>query len=162
MMIIEELKINLPDSAATMRAGETIAPTLSGGMVLTLSGDLGAGKTTLARGILRGLGWKGTVKSPSYALLEHYMISSLYLYHFDFYRFDDPSEWEETGFSEYFRPDSICIVEWPERVAGLLTQVDLSLRLAPSGDGRELTANAPAAEGSACLTALAATFNQRP
>lgn len=155
------ITLELADAVATERAGRALATALHGGMLVELHGDLGAGKTTLARGVLRGMGHEGAVKSPTYAVVEHYEFSSLYLYHFDFYRFDDPSEWEETGFSEYFRPDSVCLVEWPERVAGLLTQVDLSLRLAQSGDGRELTATA-AEKGSACLAALAATFNQRP
>ncbi len=86
-------------------------------MIVTLSGELGAGKTTLVRGMLRGLGWMGPVKSPSYALVEHYLFSSLYFYHFDFYRFDDLDEWNTTGFAEYFRPDSVAVIEWPERCA---------------------------------------------
>ena len=158
MTIIEELKIDLPDAAATLRAGACIAPSLRGGMVVTLSGDLGAGKTTLFRGALRALGWEGPVKSPTYALLEHYMISSLYFYHFDFYRFDDPAEWENAGFAEYFRPDSVCLIEWPERAAEFVTRIDLRLRLTMAGDGRTLNASAPTAEGRACLAALAATL----
>jgi tRNA threonylcarbamoyladenosine biosynthesis protein TsaE len=82
----------LPDADATERAGRALARGLEGGMVVTLSGELGAGKTTLARGVLRGLGWQGPVKSPSYTLVEYYPLSSLYLYHFDFYRFADPQE----------------------------------------------------------------------
>lgn len=157
MTIIEEMKIDLPDAAATLRAGARIAPGLKGGMVVTLSGDLGAGKTTLIRGALRALGWEGPVKSPTYALLEHYTISRLYFYHFDFYRFDDPAEWENAGFAEYFRPDSVCLIEWPERAAEFITQVDLRLRLTMAEDGRTLSASAPTAEGRACLVALAAT-----
>ena len=85
-------------------------------MVVTLSGDLGAGKTTLVRGCLRELGWQGPVKSPTYTLVEHYPFSSLYFYHFDFYRFADPSEWDTAGLADCFRDDSVCVVEWPERV----------------------------------------------
>src|ERR1700675_444886 len=103
----------LGDPAATERAGARLARGLRGGMIVTLSGELGAGKTTLVRGILRGIGWTGPVKSPSYALVEHYLFSSLYFYHFDFYRFDDPDEWNTTGFAEYFRPDAIAVIEWP-------------------------------------------------
>ncbi len=128
---------------------------LRGGMIVTLSGELGAGKTTLVRGMLRGLGWNGAVKSPSYALLEHYQISSLYFYHFDFYRFEDPSEWETAGFSDYFRPDAVCVIEWPERIAARLPAVDLSLRLDSAEPGRELRVRASTLAGSACLEAFA-------
>lgn len=148
----------LPDAAATERAGAAIAPCLRGGMLVTLSGDLGAGKTTLVRGALRALGWQGSVKSPTYALLEHYEFSSLYLYHIDFYRFDDPSEWEDSGLSECFGPAAATLVEWPERVAGLLPPADLALRLELRGNGRSLAAAASTPEGERCLAALTAAL----
>ena len=109
-------------------------------MVVTLHGDLGTGKTTLVRGVLRALGWTGAVKSPTYTLVEYYPISSLYLYHFDFYRFADPSEWETAGLADYFRSDSACLVEWPERVAGLLPEPDVDIVLShpAAGDGRDI------------------------
>lgn len=133
-------------------------------MVVTLSGPLGAGKTTLARGVLRGLGWTGPVKSPSYTLVEHYPLSSIYLYHFDFYRFDDAAEWDDSGVEEGFRPDTVCLVEWPERVANRLPEPDLALALALSkrdatGMGRRLTARATTPAGERCLTALADTMS---
>ena len=93
-------RIHLPDAAATERAGAALAGALAGGMVIALHGDLGAGKTTLVRGALRALGWTGTVKSPTYTLVEYYAVSRLYLYHFDFYRFADPSEWETAGLAD--------------------------------------------------------------
>ena len=128
-------------------------------MVVTLSGDLGAGKTTLARGVLRGLGWTGPVKSPSYALVEHYPLPNLYLYHFDFFRFDDAAEWDDAGVAEAFRPDSVCLVEWPERVASRLPDVDvaITLRVPEEGiAGRQMHAVATTAAGQRCLSALAA------
>jgi tRNA threonylcarbamoyladenosine biosynthesis protein TsaE len=127
-------------------------------MVVTLSGDLGAGKTTLARGCLRGLGWPGPVKSPSYTLVEHYPLSSLYFYHFDFYRFTDPSEWETAGLADCFRSDAVCMIEWPERVAGLLPPPDLALTLTypadPAKPGRQLALVARTEDGERCLAAM--------
>jgi tRNA threonylcarbamoyladenosine biosynthesis protein TsaE len=152
--------IELPDAAATAAAGERAAPELAGGMVLTLSGDLGAGKTTLVRGMLRGLGWTRAVKSPTYTLVEHYPFSNLYFYHFDFYRFAEPSEWETAGLSECFDARSVCVVEWPERVRGMLPVADLALTLTLlplSGsrqDGRLLAGVAQTEAGKRCLQAI--------
>ena len=146
----------LPDAEATARAGARLAPGLEGGMLVTLSGELGAGKTTLVRGVLRRLGWAGPVKSPTYALLEHYLFSSLYFYHFDLYRFKDPEEWNRAGFSEYLRPNAVCVLEWPERAAGALPRGDLELRFEYADGGRSLSLSATSASGSACLAALAA------
>src|SRR3970040_2186138 len=106
------LDISLPDAAATEALGAALAAGVAPGRVLHLRGELGTGKTTLVRGLLRALGHRGRVKSPSYSLLEPYTLSSLNLYHFDFYRFKDRSEWLSSGFREYFNPDSVCIVEW--------------------------------------------------
>jgi tRNA threonylcarbamoyladenosine biosynthesis protein TsaE len=151
----------LADAAATERAGRAIAPALHGGMLVALHGELGAGKTTLARGVLRGLGHAGPVKSPTYGLVEHYQFSSLYLYHFDFYRFADPVEWETAGFSEYFRNDSVCLCEWPEKVAALLPAADVSLTLSAHADGsagRRLVAYANTSAGRRAVDALHAAL----
>jgi tRNA threonylcarbamoyladenosine biosynthesis protein TsaE len=145
----------LSDADATMRSGAALAPALTGGMIVTLSGELGAGKTTLVRGLLQGFGWTGPVKSPSYALVEHYPISSIYFYHFDFYRFDKPAEWEDSGFAEYFRPDALCVIEWPERVHGMLPPADVALSLRYQGAGRELLLASGTPAGNACLAAFA-------
>src|SRR5262249_28294648 len=96
--IIEQREVRLSDAAGTLKLGAHIAQRLRPGIVITLSGELGAGKTTLVRGMLRGFGWTAPVKSPSYALVEHYLVSRLYLYHFDFYRVQDDEEWHNTGF----------------------------------------------------------------
>jgi tRNA threonylcarbamoyladenosine biosynthesis protein TsaE len=125
--------------------------------VVTLHGDLGTGKTTLVRGALRKLGWAGAVKSPTYTLVEHYAFSSLYFYHFDFYRFADPNEWETAGLAEYFRDDAVCLVEWPERVAELLPLADLEVTLThPGGDatGRELELTDHTEAGKRCRAAI--------
>ena len=134
-------------------------------MVVTLAGDLGAGKTTFARGVLRGLGWTGPVKSPTFALVEHYPLSNLYLYHFDFYRFEDASEWDDAGIADCFRDDSSCLVEWPERVAGRLPSADVAITLvlpAPGLPGRRLEAVATTEAGERCLTAIARGMDGTP
>jgi tRNA threonylcarbamoyladenosine biosynthesis protein TsaE len=153
------LTLNLPDAAATARAGAALAPTLVGGMVVALRGDLGAGKTTFVRGVLRALGVQGPIKSPSYGLVEHYPLSSIYFYHIDFYRFADPAEWETSGLADCFRDDAVCLVEWPERVTGLLPRPDVALHLAfAQREGRVLTADAHSERGERCVSALAAVM----
>ena len=149
------LILSLPDAAATEAAGRALAPTLLPGMVVTLSGDLGAGKTTLVRGVLRGLDISGPVKSPTYTLVEPYTVSSLYLYHFDFYRLREPAEWEAAGFREYFRNDAICVIEWPERAGDLLPAADLQIVLEVIDAGRRCTVSARSARAESCLAALA-------
>jgi len=126
-------------------------------MVVTLQGELGTGKTTFVRGSLRARGIRGAVKSPTYTLVEHYPISSLYFFHFDFYRFTNPNEWDSAGMSDYFRDDAVCLVEWPERVGDRLPKPDLALSLsyADEDEGRDVVAVAHTADGERCLTALA-------
>jgi len=145
--------LHLPDEAGTLSLGNAIAGLLEPGMVIHLRGDLGAGKTTLARGILRGLGYEGRVKSPTFTLLEPYKFSRLYLYHFDFYRFLDPQELEESGFREYFNPESVCLVEWPEKAPGLpAADLEIELRVADAGRTAELSAHTEV--GSRCFDQL--------
>ena len=150
--------MRLPDEAATDALGRELAPLLAPGMVVWLNGDLGAGKTTLARALLRGLGHTGPVKSPTYALVEVYVVSSLYLYHFDFYRFSEPGEFEDAGLGEYFRNDAVCVVEWPEKAAGHVPPADLELafRFAENSSvtGRELDLVAHSEAGQKCLKVL--------
>jgi tRNA threonylcarbamoyladenosine biosynthesis protein TsaE len=157
------LRLHLPDAAATERFGARLAPALDGGMVVTLRGELGSGKTTLVRGLLRARGVAGPVKSPTYTLVEHYPVSSLYFYHFDFYRFMNPHEWDSSGMSDYFRGDAVCIVEWPERVAGLLPEpdIELSLSYAVHDRGRDIVAKSFSAAGDRCLTTLACEARAR-
>lgn len=128
----------LPDEAATVACGERLAARLRPGMLVFLHGDLGAGKTTLVRGILRGLGHTGSVKSPTYTLLEPYELQSCLVYHFDFYRIVDPQELEFIGIDELVDSAAIKLVEWPERAAGELPAPDLIVRMQVAGEGRQI------------------------
>lgn len=119
-----------------------------------LSGDLGAGKTTLVRGLLRALGYAGRVKSPTYTLVEPYTLSSLHLYHFDFYRLESRSEWSHSGFREYFNAQSMCVVEWPERAGDLLSAPDLAVGLQFEGEARRANVRAHTQAGEAWLRSL--------
>lgn len=144
--------IYLDNEAATLALGEQLATMLHPGLTIFFYGELGAGKTTLIRGILRGLGYHGKVKSPTYNLVEIYELSGLYLYHFDFYRFNDPLEWEEAGFREYFNRESICLVEWPEKAAEFLQTADLKIRINYSGTKRTAELKAETEAGKQCLS----------
>jgi tRNA threonylcarbamoyladenosine biosynthesis protein TsaE len=144
----------LPDESATLALGAALAPHLAPGMVVTLRGELGAGKTTLVRGLLRALGHAGRVKSPTYALVEVYELSRLHFYHFDFYRFHDPSEWIDAGFRDVFNGQNICLVEWPERARGQLPPADLEIALAVTEPGRSATLAALSVSGERLLAAL--------
>lgn len=132
----------LQDEAATLAFAACCASLLTGGAIVYLEGQLGMGKTTFARGLLRTLGYQGPVKSPTYTLVEPYLLADLSVYHFDLYRLMDPEEMEYLGAREYFEAGNLCLVEWPERGAGYLPSADLRLTLAPSGSGRVLTAEA--------------------
>jgi len=157
---LQTIKLHLPDAAATASAGAAFAPMLNGGMIVTLQGDLGSGKTTLVQSVLPARGQEGPIKSPSYGLVEHYPFSSIYFYHIDFYRFANPAEWETAGLAECFRPDTVCLIEWPEHAGGFLPRADVALvlALAPSHEGRTLRVEAYSASGERCLNAISAQF----
>lgn len=154
--------LKLPDEAATLALGAALAERAAKGLVLYLHGDLGAGKTTLVRGLLRALGYAGRVKSPTYTLLEPYVISGLHLYHFDFYRFKDKTEWVSSGFREYFNPDTLCIVEWPERAEDLLAPADLGVTLEIDGESRRATLESHSAAGASWLSSLHSRYPSLP
>ena len=152
------MNLKLPDEAATLQLGAGLARGIAPGRVLHLRGDLGSGKTTLVRGLLRALGHAGRVKSPTYTLVELYSVSSLNLYHFDFYRFKDQAEWLNSGFRDYFNPGSACVVEWPERAGGLLTPPDLEIRLEFDAEldtaGRKASLRAMSESGRSWLSSV--------
>jgi tRNA threonylcarbamoyladenosine biosynthesis protein TsaE len=138
-----------------------LAPGAAPGRVLHLSGDLGSGKTTLVRGLLRALGHAGRVKSPSYALVEPYALSSINFYHFDFYRFKNTAEWLSSGFQEYFNPGAVCVVEWPERAGGLLPPPDLQVRLEFTGEARSAALLAHGGAGRSWLSQVRSQYQSR-
>lgn len=148
----------LAGEAATLALGAALAGVLAPGLTLHLHGDLGAGKTTLTRGILRALGHKGPVKSPTYALVELYVLSGYILYHFDFYRFNRPEEWLEAGLDEHFNGQSVCLVEWPEKAGNLLPPADLNVVIEVLDNEeqatRRVTLTAHGEHGTTCLNAL--------
>lgn len=143
--------LTLPDEAATLALGGGLAAAVRPGMTIWLIGDLGAGKTTLTRGLLRALDYRGRVKSPTYTLVEIYPFSSFNLYHFDLYRFVDPEEWEDAGFREYFNRQSVCLVEWPEKGGAMLPPADLEIRLEVDGEGRLARLRSRTEEGARCV-----------
>jgi tRNA threonylcarbamoyladenosine biosynthesis protein TsaE len=152
------LNTHLPDEAATLALGAALAQALEPGLTFYLEGDLGAGKTTLVRGILRGLGHHGPVKSPTYSLVEVYEVSRLHLHHFDFYRFHDPREWIDAGFRETFNGRNVSLVEWPEKAGGLLPPADVRIALQSSDSGRNVSLHSCSPRGRACLDRLAGNF----
>ena len=151
----------LADEADTAAFAARLAAGLEPGMVVWLSGELGAGKTTLVRGMLRSLGHTGTVRSPTFTLLEPYNLLRFQLYHFDFYRLSSGNEWRDAGFEEYFRSDGVCLVEWPELAGPDLPRADLWLRLGfadvdGTGCARIVRLETFGDAGRRCLSALAA------
>ncbi len=145
--------LSLSDEAATLALGAQIARLLRAGMTVYLEGDLGAGKTTLVRGTLRALGYNGRVKSPTYTLTEIYSLPGFELYHFDLYRMHDPREWLDAGFREVADGQTVSLVEWPEKAAGLLPPADLRILLRVMDAGREVKVVAETALGKECLKA---------
>lgn len=134
--------------------GQAIGRAIAAPMVIYLTGELGMGKTTLARGILRAFGHAGAVKSPTYTLVEPYSLAAVTLYHFDLYRLGDPEELEYMGIRDYFDEDSIALIEWPDRGEGFLPPPDLAIRIEIRGTGRILYFEAHGKAGVECIRRL--------
>ncbi|MDR3214153.1 MAG: tRNA (adenosine(37)-N6)-threonylcarbamoyltransferase complex ATPase subunit type 1 TsaE [Azoarcus sp.] len=150
-------RTQLVDEAATLALGARLAAALAPGLKIWLEGDLGSGKTTLVRGILRALGFAGTVKSPTYTLIEPYTVSKITLYHFDFYRLTSPDEFLDAGLDEYFSGAGICLVEWPQQAAPYLASPDIVIALAARNGGRAATVQASTEAGRTCVKRLTDT-----
>ena len=148
------LKVFLPDERATLALGAAFAAALEPGLTIYLRGDLGAGKTTVIRGLLRALGHHGPVRSPTYTLVEVYAVSRLDLHHFDFYRFHDPREWIDAGFRESFNGRTVSLVEWPERAGGLLPPADVEIALELHEAGRNAVLTSSSLRGQKCLASV--------
>jgi tRNA threonylcarbamoyladenosine biosynthesis protein TsaE len=147
-----------PDETATQLFAAALAaqPALQHALI-ELHGDLGAGKTTLVRHLLRALGVQGRVKSPTYAVVEPYELPGLNVWHFDFYRFSDPREWEDAGFRDIFASPGLKLAEWPAKAAGFLPRADLVIQLEATDDeARLVTLTAHTPVGVALLQAMSA------
>lgn len=145
---------SLADESATLAFAQRLAGALMPGLVIYLHGDLGAGKTTLVRGVLQGFGYTGRVKSPTYTLLEPYEIKGFALRHFDLYRMNDPQEWDEAGFRDEANGSNILLIEWPAQAGDLLPAADLILQFDILSNGRALHITAHSTKGEQCLSQL--------
>jgi tRNA threonylcarbamoyladenosine biosynthesis protein TsaE len=152
---VSELELFAADEEAMLVLGARIAAVTGGIGLIYLHGDLGAGKTTLSRGIIRGLGHVGAVKSPTFTLVEPYEIGALRVFHFDLYRLVDPEELEYLGIRDYFDGHALCLVEWPQRGAGVLPKADLDITISPQEAGRVLRLQAHGERGTAWCATLA-------
>ena len=156
-----ERGILLPDPESTLRVGAALAAALEapgregtrGPRSLYLRGSLGAGKTTLVRGLMRGLGHRGPVRSPTYTLLEPYELPGISVYHFDLYRLAEARELDDFGARDYFHDGALCVVEWPERGREALPSPDLSIELRILDEGRLLLARGRSTHGRELLAA---------
>ena len=136
------------------RFGACLIGACERGGVITLSGELGSGKTTLVRGALQARGVVSGVRSPTYTLIEYYPFADFAVAHFDLYRLGDPEELEYLGYRDYLNPQTLCLIEWPQRAAGYLQAVDLAIELDYHPHGRQLEMAAASDWGNNLLTLL--------
>ncbi len=159
MMINSEsdtvITVDLPDEKASEHFAVHLASCLCPSLIITFSGDLGAGKTTIIRAMLRHLGVQSAIKSPTFSLVESYTCNQLTLHHFDLYRIHHEEELEYLGFRDYFTPESICCIEWAENAGGALPHVDIRFKLGVKGAGREMQIMALSAAGKSVIARLA-------
>ncbi len=143
---------NLADEAATLAFGASLSPCLSAPLTIYLKGDLGCGKTTFTRGLLRGLGFNGAVKSPTYAIVESYPIQEkLNINHFDLYRFATPEEWHDAGLDDLLNDNSVNLIEWPDLGGEYVPQADAILTFSMQGEARMCTIEINSDQGKQSL-----------
>jgi len=157
---MKQLEYFLPDEAATIAIGSGLAEVLKSStvqqsLVVYLNGDLGAGKTTLTRGFVRGMGHVGNVKSPTYTLVEPYELANWRIFHFDLYRLADAEELEYMGIRDYFNNDCCCFIEWPEKGTGLLAKADLIINIVYQDEQRIIELQAESDHGEQVMIELA-------
>lgn len=146
--------IFITDEFQMRQFGAQLITACSSGGVIALHGDLGTGKTTMVRGALQSLGVSSGVRSPTYTLVEHYEFQPLSIAHFDLYRLSDGEELEYLGFRDYLTADTLCIIEWPEKAEGYLSDIGLNLYLTYDESGRRLTIEPCNAWGHAIVAKL--------
>lgn len=132
------MKIYLKSAEETEAFGAKLFNEVRNKSLIFLTGNLGAGKTTLVRGFLRAAGYQGAVKSPTFTLVEEYLIEDRKYCHFDLYRLNDPEELEWIGIRDYFREEAVCFIEWPDQGRGFLPEPDILIRLEALNEGRVL------------------------
>ena len=157
---MKQLEYFLADETATIAIGSGLAEivksaTVQQALVVYLNGDLGAGKTTLTRGFVRGMGHAGNVKSPTYTLVEPYELDEWRVFHFDLYRLADAEELEYMGIRDYFNNDCCCFIEWPEKGTGLLAKADLIINIAYQDEQRVIQLQAETVHGEQVIKELA-------
>ncbi|MBT4494019.1 MAG: tRNA (adenosine(37)-N6)-threonylcarbamoyltransferase complex ATPase subunit type 1 TsaE [Gammaproteobacteria bacterium] len=154
------ITIHIEDETGMLKLGGELAHQLDGEGSVLIKGDLGAGKTTLCRGLIHAMGHEGAVKSPTFTLVEPYRIGKRDIFHFDLYRLSHPDELEYIGIDEYFGENRLCLVEWPEKAAGHLPHHDLEIAIDVCGEKRNISIQANSRDGESICDSLSKTYDQ--
>lgn len=147
--------LDLVNEEASERFAAQLALCLLPPLIVSFSGEIGTGKTTIIRAMLKNMGIQSAIKSPTFSLVESYFCNNLSMHHFDLYRIHHEDELEYLGFRDYFTGDSICCIEWAEHAGNALPQVDIRFKLSIKGAGREMQITASSVAGKRVLACLA-------
>ena len=156
--IVEPLQVLLPGLDASLHFAKFLANYLKPPLTLGFSGEIGMGKTTLIRSLFTQMGVSGRIKSPTFSIVETYQLSDFDLHHFDLYRIVDESELDYIGFRDYFSPQAICCIEWPQQLGSYYLDLDLQFTIVRRGDGREMTIQAKSVTGQEVLEAISTAY----